>query len=41
MEYVGAKRRAYSELGSERAKTAAIDDFCQVTGADRKYAILI
>ena len=39
MEYVGAKRRAYSVLKSKRAKTAAIDDFCQVTGADRKYAI--
>lgn len=39
MEYVGAKRRAYSVLKSKKAKTAAIDDFCQVTGADRKYAI--
>jgi len=39
MEYVGAKRRAYSELKSKKAKSAAIDDFCQVTGADRKYAI--
>lgn len=39
MEYVGAKRRAYSVLKSKKAKTAAIDDFCQVTGAERKYAI--
>jgi len=39
MEYVGAKRRAYMGLKSKRAKSAAIDDFCQVTGADRKYAI--
>ena len=39
MEYVGAKRRAYSVLKSKKAKGAAIDDFCQVTGAERKYAI--
>jgi hypothetical protein len=39
MEYVGAKRRAYSKLKSKKAKSAAIDDFCQVTGAERKYAI--
>ncbi len=38
-EYVGAKRRAYSVLKSRKAKTAAIDDFCAVTGADRKHAI--
>ncbi|MGI6389195.1 MAG: hypothetical protein ACOX7Q_03225 [Kiritimatiellia bacterium] len=39
MGYVGAKRRAYSKLKSKKAKSAAIDDFCQVTGAERKYAI--
>jgi len=39
MEYVGAKRRSYSGLQNKKAKSAAIDDFCQVTGADRKYAI--
>jgi len=39
MEYVGAKRRAYSELKSKKAKSAAIDEFCQITGAERKYAI--
>ena len=38
-EYVGAKRRAYAVLTGKKAKTAAIDDFCQVTGAERKYAI--
>lgn len=39
MEYVGAKRRVYSELKDKKAKSAAIDDFCRVTGAERKYAI--
>ena len=36
MEYVGAKRRAYSVLKSKKAKSAAIDDFCQVMGNCRQ-----
>jgi hypothetical protein len=39
MEYVGVKRRVYSELKSKEAKSAAIDDFCMTTGLTRKYAI--
>ena len=39
MEYVGAKRRAYSKLKSKKAKSAAIDDFCQVTKTKHKYEI--
>ena len=39
MEYVGAKRRAYAVLKTKARKTAAIDEFCQLTGAERKYAI--
>ena len=39
MEYVGAKRRVYSTFKSKEQKSAAIDEFCQLTGAERKYAI--
>ncbi len=39
MEYVGVKRRAYLALDDKAAKTAALDEFCAVTGMDRKYAI--
>ena len=39
MEYVGVKRRIYSELKSKEAKSAAIDDFCMTTGLTWKYAI--
>ena len=39
MEYVGAKRRAYAKLKNKKAKGAALDEFCALTGAERKYAI--
>ena len=39
MEYVGAKRRAYAGLKTKEQKTAAIGEFCLITGAERKYAI--
>ena len=39
MEYVGAKRRAYSALKCKEKKSAAVDEFCLITGAERKYAI--
>ena len=39
MEYVGAKRRAYAGLKGRKAKTAAISEFCLITGAERKHAI--
>lgn len=38
MEYVGAKRRAYAKLKTMAARSAALDEFCAFTGAERKYA---
>lgn len=38
MEYVGAKRRAYTKLKTTVARSAALDEFCTFTGAERKYA---
>ena len=39
MEYVGAKRRVYAMLKSKAQKAAAIDEFCLLTGVERKYVI--
>lgn len=38
MEYVGAKRRAYAKLKNTAVRSAALDEFCAFTGAERKYA---
>ena len=38
MEYVGAKRRVYANLKTSVARSAALDEFCSFTGAERKYA---
>lgn len=39
MEYVRAKRRAYSKLESKKAKSAAIDDFFARSRGRAQYAI--
>ncbi len=37
-EYLGQQRRRYCTLKSKEAKTLLLDEFCQITGYERKHA---